>query len=598
MGDYISNQPIITPKGPRKTVQLSDGSLDLLGCSNLYATDDCGLHASYYLGDGGTLSNTVGPGVVNKLAYFYPTNDKITSANGLTYNSTSNSLTIDGNLRIEGNLYTVGNVFNSNNISTTDPIIEIANNSPINSDMGLIMKRPVANENVVVGYEGNGTSNNLILAYTGSDAHNTTISPNTSLDLPVVIYGNVHVNSTSASSNSIIVNSNIHYLNSEIIITSDSTGKKIRIGENCGINSQYSNCIAIGHRAGETNQGRAGGNVAVNGRSIAIGDYAGQTNQKQDSVAIGHKAGYLGQGVSSVCIGNTTGTNQGDVSIAIGTETAASDQGDACIAIGLQAGKTDQQDRATAIGFGAGLTSQQEDAISIGFFAGQTRQKKSGIAIGALAARSDQQDDGIAIGREAARLRQQDYGISIGREAGYDTQLSNSIAIGYFAAASRQKINAIAIGKEAGRYLQNNYSIAIGDSAGINTSNASDPKAQAYTIAVGKEAGKFFQLENSIAIGYKAGVQQLGTNSIAIGHKAAYGGSDSSPHLATNTITLNATGDNLFGNTFSNATYIKPIREEFTSNLIYYNIKTGELTHSSNLIDRVAALETQVAALS
>ena len=145
---------------------------------------------------------------------------------------------------------------------------------------------------------------------------------------------------------------------------------------------------------------------------------------------------------------------------------------------------------------------------------------------------------------------------------------SGGVAIGYFAGyIPSTAVSSISIGDFAGNGASRSYSIAIGQGAGN-----SDQKAEA--IAIGHISGVGTQGENSLCIGNGAGANNLGTNAIAIGAFAGFNSQDD------NTITLNATGVPL-NSTSTDGFYVKPIREDPSKNILYYNDVTGEITHSA-----------------
>ena len=92
--------------------------------------------------------------------------------------------------------------------------------------------------------------------------------------------------------------------------------------------------IALGHEAGQTNQGNT---------TVAVGFQAGKENQGTAAVAIGDSAGESGQGTSSVAVGISSGkTNQGMYSTAVGYQAGKTNQGQYSVAIGNEAGETNQ----------------------------------------------------------------------------------------------------------------------------------------------------------------------------------------------------------------------------------------------------------------
>jgi len=104
----------------------------------------------------------------------------------------SNVLVVTGNVSVTGNLTVNGGttLVKTDNLIVKDPLIEIGQNNIVNDtslDLGLIMSRPESN--IVVGYRE--VSDEFVIAYTESSASSNTITPISSEDLDVHIYGGV-----------------------------------------------------------------------------------------------------------------------------------------------------------------------------------------------------------------------------------------------------------------------------------------------------------------------------------------------------------------------------------------------------------------------
>lgn len=93
-------------------------------------------------------------------------------------------------------------------------------------------------------------------------------------------------------------------------------------------------------------------------------------------------------------------------------------------------------------------------------------------------------------------------------------------------------------------------------------------------IKLGSNSGKVGQNSYAIAIGDQAGNTGQGTNSIAIGRFAGY------TNQKPNTIVLNASGFSL-NPTFSDGFYVDPLRNASSSNTLFYNPITKEITYNS-----------------
>ena len=189
------------------------------------------------------------------------------------------------------------------------------------------------------------------------------------------------------------------------------------------------------------------------------------------------------------------------------------------------------------------------------------------IAIGHDSGRIGQNGETIAIGREAGEVNQGKFAIAIGRLAGNDNQDPEAIAIGTSAGLNNQQQDAIAIGLNAGQTKQSRDAVAIGEKAG-NLNQGDD------AVAIGEQSGQTDQGSNSIAIGPQAGQFNQGIECIAIGKFA--GQTDQSD----NTIVLNATGLPLETEDIKRF-YVKPIRKNSTTQGLYYDTTTGEITYET-----------------
>jgi hypothetical protein len=112
---------------------------------------------------------------------------------------------------------------------------------------------------------------------------------------------------------------------------------------------------------------------------------------------------------------------------------------------------------------------------------------------------------------------------------------------------------------------------------GISLGNTSTP-IRSGVIAIGNNDVGYDSKQGGVYIGYEAGWNDpedpQGEYAIAIGARAARN------FAQDNSITLNATGENL--DPTADGLYIKPIREvvENTAKALYYNTTTGEVTYN------------------
>jgi hypothetical protein len=310
---------------------------------------------------------------------------------------------------------------------------------------------------------------------------------------------------------------------------------------------------------------------------LGSGSGAGAVPQLERSVCIGFNAGQSGQNKYCVAIGNHSAQcNQQVSAVAIGSEAGRYDQCNYSIAIGDNAGNFNQNSNAIAIGFRAGYQTQFQNGIAIGYEAGNSIQRQYAIAIGDSAAYFGQRSNSVAIGHSAAYSNQGINSIAIGMEAGYIDQSSNAIAIGRSAGKIKQGMNSIAIGDGAGDGggvdgdEQQSNAIAIGSYAGRN-------RQLVGSIAIGHTAGQLGQGSNSIAIGFQSATYGQGINSIALGNNITTGIGAS---LHSNTIVINATGVGL-NSSNPNAFYVKPVRNASATQMLYYDVTSGEISYSN-----------------
>jgi len=133
----------------------------------------------------------------------------------------------------------------------------------------------------------------------------------------------------------------------------------------------------------------------------------------------------------------------------------------------------------------------------------------------------------------------------------------------------------------------NSSEVHIGQGAGSNQRASSGSVAVGsisggdqgdLSVAIGYSAGQYTQSAGAVAIGFAAGRTTQGNNAIAIGYGAGYGSGGNGQ--ASGTIILNATGGTFTGNTSQpNSFYVNPVRANNTSNGLYYNTTTKEITY-------------------
>src|SRR5210317_226157 len=143
----------------------------------------------------------------------------------------SNVLVVSGNVAVlkdmivEGNLTVNGDttVIYTENTSIKDAFIELgADNTSGDTtlDLGLLMHRPDALSNVVIGYrEGN---DEFAIAYTDAQPTDKTFTPKTDEDINVHVYGLTHVDANIYAHEDVLVTGNL-YVSTNVSITEELT---------------------------------------------------------------------------------------------------------------------------------------------------------------------------------------------------------------------------------------------------------------------------------------------------------------------------------------------------------------------------------------
>ena len=129
------------------------------------------------------------------------------------------NLVVDGNLRVNGGT----TVVDTKNLSIGDAIIEIGRNntsSDTTLDLGILMHRPDALSNVVIGYR-EGTDE-FTIAYTESKPTDKTFTPKTDEDINVHVYGLTHVDANIYAHQDLLVTGNV-YVSTNVDITKELT---------------------------------------------------------------------------------------------------------------------------------------------------------------------------------------------------------------------------------------------------------------------------------------------------------------------------------------------------------------------------------------
>src|SRR6056300_1247650 len=128
-------------------------------------------------------------------------------------------MVIDGNLRVNGDT----TVIYTENTSIKDAFIELGRDNTSGDttlDLGVLMHRPDALSNVVVGYR-EGTDE-FAIAYTEAKPTDKTFVPKTDEDINVHVYGLTHVDANIYAHEDVLVSGNV-YVSQNVSVTEELT---------------------------------------------------------------------------------------------------------------------------------------------------------------------------------------------------------------------------------------------------------------------------------------------------------------------------------------------------------------------------------------
>src|SRR6056300_465993 len=166
-----------------------------------------------------TTSNIVG------LSNLFPEHTVSVGSNLYVDDSGRDVLVVSGNVSILGNLQVTGDttVINTENTSIRDAIVELGKDNTSGDttlDLGILMHRPDALSNVVMGYrEG---SDEFVIAYTDSKPIDKTLVPKTDEDINVHVYGLTHVDANIYAHEDVLVDGNV-YVSQNVSVTEELT---------------------------------------------------------------------------------------------------------------------------------------------------------------------------------------------------------------------------------------------------------------------------------------------------------------------------------------------------------------------------------------
>ena len=176
----------------KELVESGQAAQDIIGNTGLEATTSQGNTSSYvvrFVSNTTSLVTESNVGIANAS----PGHTLSVGSNLYVSDTGSNVLVISGGVLLDGNLTVNGGVtsITTENLKIKDAIIELGQNntsSDTTLDLGLIMTRP--NSNVTIGFVE--SSKEIVMGFTESSADSHVITPLTSEDINVHVYGRLY----------------------------------------------------------------------------------------------------------------------------------------------------------------------------------------------------------------------------------------------------------------------------------------------------------------------------------------------------------------------------------------------------------------------
>jgi hypothetical protein len=586
---------------------------NVVGIGNIATTNYDGNAGNILYGNGGFYALPVISNVANANFAAYAGNVTVNAQANITSVGTLSSLSVTGNIQGGNILSSTFQAVNSaggalknasgasqlqwgagggNNL-TVDVNINI---NPANGQVdisptgngGHVHIKPTGNNSVEIAPTTAGVINNMIIGNVTPQAANvTTLGASGNITGANANLGNLVIANYFSGDGSLLSNisganvsniANANYANfaGQVVDNTQSnitllgtltdlvmSNSNVHLGTNASTNSQGTSTIAIGNSA-------ASGGTIVNATYVDY-DYGTVI------LTVSSTAGIV-RGMTITGTGFTSG--QYVYEVLDGTTLYPSEDPDSTPS-GTLSFNSGQQTDAIAIGHNAGNVSQLANSIAIGSNAGSFGQFQESIAIGSNAASNSQGFQSIAIGLSAGSNSQGPQSVAIGYLAGNNTQGQLSFAMGYQAGGTNQGSSSVAVGANAGATTQGSSSVAIGSGAGKTNQGAN-------AVAIGSNSGNISQGAGAVAIGISAGNSSMGANAVAIGRQAGFTGQGANSvaigryagttNQAANSIIINGTGANL-NQTTANTFTVKPVRNANTSNVMFYNNSTGEISY-------------------
>jgi hypothetical protein len=242
----FSDTNIVLMMYNRQTGELSESgesASNLVGGQTLQATSERGNVTSNVLQFTGPDTSFVTAGKVG-IANSLPGHTLSVGSNVYIDDTGSNVLVVSGGILLDGNLTVNGGVtsITTENLKIKDAIIELGQNNTSGDttiDLGLIMTRPQSN--VTVGFLE--SSKEIVLGFTESSADSNVITPLTSEDINVHVYGRLYTEANVG-----VINTNpMHTLDVGSNLYVDEFGSNILVVNG---NAYASDILSVGDKLG------------------------------------------------------------------------------------------------------------------------------------------------------------------------------------------------------------------------------------------------------------------------------------------------------------------------------------------------------------
>ena len=186
-------------------------------------------------------------------------------------------MVIDGNLRVNGDT----TVIYTENTSIKDAFIELGQNNTSGDttlDLGVLMHRPDALSNVVIGYREE--TDEFAISYTDAQPTDKTFTPKTDEDINVHVYGLTHVDANIYAHEDVLVDGNVNIAQELTVTGNVYADKDLEVVGNVYVDGNvvaYKDLLVSGNVYADTNVNIAQeltvtGNVYVDGDIVTHKD--------------------------------------------------------------------------------------------------------------------------------------------------------------------------------------------------------------------------------------------------------------------------------------------------------------------------------------